>query len=157
MTLKLLTADWGNTLKTKTYVSLAISIVFLLSLYFIIRPNEISFQELELNNLSPETHKLITRSTLEKGSAYHFFPKTDSQKSIYFYFDRNDSRNLYSYPKATLVTQKDKLQIRINNQDAYHDADAKDTLLLEFEQQPFPKHIEVLFNNRKIGLKTITY
>ncbi|MFG6496153.1 hypothetical protein P8610_12375 [Fictibacillus sp. UD] len=144
-------------MKTKTYVSLAISIVFLLSLYFIFTPNQISFKELELNNLSPETHKLIIRSTLEKESAYLFFSKTDSQKSIYFYFDRNDNRNLYSYPKATLVSQKDKLQIRINNQDAYHDADAKDRLLLEFEHQSFPKHIEVLYNNRKIQLKAITY
>ncbi|KZE64014.1 hypothetical protein AWM68_12960 [Fictibacillus phosphorivorans] len=144
-------------MKTKPYVSLAISIILLLSFCFFITPNQISFKELELNNLSPETHKLITRSTLEKGNAYLFFPKTDSQKSIYFYFDRNDSRSLYSYPKATLVTQKDKLQIRIINQDAYHDADAKDTLLLEFEYQPFPKHIEVLYNKRKIELNTITY
>lgn len=141
----------------KTKIAVCLSILILVTVIYISKPNKIDFKETQLNALPPKIHTLIP--TLNKGKGYLFLPKEQNNKNapFYFYFDRNDHRHLYSYPAAEVSVEKDTLHLDIQDQDALNDSEATDTLILEFQSQSVPEQLKVIYKNNNIEIEQITY
>ncbi|MFE1242801.1 hypothetical protein ACFW35_01620 [Fictibacillus sp. NPDC058756] len=145
-------------MKTKLLIILPVFIIIFLGIY-ILKPDSIDSKEKQLTELSSDIQHQINNLKNSNNTSYLFLPKNTnkSTKIVYLYFNRNDNRNLYSFPTAEISVNNNTMRIYINEQDALHDSEVKDTLLLEFQAQSFPEHIEVFFQNKRIELKQITY
>jgi uncharacterized protein YxeA len=145
-------------MKTKLLIILSVFII-IFSGFYILKPDSIDFKEKQLTDLSTDIQHQINNLKKRNNTSYLFLPDNTkkSTKIVYFYFNRNDSRNLYSFPTAEISVNKHTMRIHIKEQDAFNDSEVRDTLLLEFQTQSFPEYIEVFFQNKRIDLKQITY
>lgn len=145
-------------MKAKLLIILSVFTIIFLGFY-ILKPGSIDFKEIQLTDLSNDIQHEINIKKKSNNSSYLFLPENSnkSAKAIYFYFNRNNNEQLYSFPTAEVSTNNNKIHIHIKEQDALNDSEVRDTLLLEFQVQLLPEHIEVFFNNEKINLKQITY
>lgn len=145
-------------MKAKLLIILSVFTTFYLGFY-ILKPDSIDFKEKQVTDLSSNIQQQINITKKSNNTSYLFLPDNlnKSANVVYFYFNRNNNRQLYSFPTAKVSVKNNKMRIHIKEQDALNDSEVTDTLLLEFQVQSLPEHIEVFFNKEKIDLKQTTY
>jgi hypothetical protein len=145
-------------LKTKLLIILSAFTIIYLGFY-ILKPDSIDFKEIQLTDLPSDIQDQINITKKSNNTSYLFLPENPNQSEnvVYFYFNRNNNRQLYSFPTAEISVNNNKMRIHIKEEDALNDLEVRDTILLEFQVQSSPDHIEVFFNKERIDLKQITY
>lgn len=143
-------------MKTKLLIILSVFTIISLGFY-ILKPESIDFKEIQLTDLPSDIQNQINLTKKSNNTSYLFLSDNPNQSAnvVYFYFNRNNNRQLYSFPTAEASVNNNKMRIHIKEQDALNDSEVRDTLLLEFQVQSLPEHIEVFFNKEKINLKNL--
>jgi hypothetical protein len=145
-------------LKTKLLIILSAFTIIYLGFY-ILKPDSIDFKEIQLTDLPSDIQDQINITKKSNNTSYLFLPENPNQSAnvVYFYFNRNNNRQLYSFPTAEASVNNNKMRILIKEEDALNDLEVTDTILLEFQVQSLPEYFEVFFKNEKINVKQITY